>query len=630
MDIVCGFLIFLAFFLLGDKVNERWRFAPADGAEAFVVCTALGLVGVSCGVAFLAFLGLIYPAAAWVFLGTVFIVRADRVWALSKAAFDRVLSFKLSSLLPDGAAGFQVFNGWVLGLMIFLALTLALAPPTATDALVYHLAVPKAYLLNRGIVNLPNNVYSFFPLQFEMIYLFCLMLKGDALAQIAGLGMALILLASLVLFYRRYLSAGDASLVPVLFLSVPAFWSIASAAYVDLPVAGFIFLTFYAWSRWRESDRESWFCLMIIFAAAAVSTKLTAVATLPLVVLGILLRGLRGGGALWALKKTLALAAVTAFFLAPWWARNFHYTGNPVAPFFMQVFGGEEGINWDSRRAALQFQYYQSFGMGRGLLDFLLLPVNLTFFSETHSLKFDGAIGVLYFSLIPGLFWLRRGPAPAARQVVHLAVLLAVFLVSWFMQSQYIRLLAPSLVFLTLLSVYGFERMMAAAGRRKIPRRLAHLVLAGGIMFNLAAIGQEWLRKQPLEYLAGRESRDQYLARHIPSYPLFREINNALGEDAVVLFVYMRNLGYLCDRKFISDTFFEAHTVRALIHRDSSIDGIAGQLRNMGVTHLLFDNQYVFGKDSAFALEERVALKNFLNARGSLVKEEKGFYLYGL
>ena len=100
-------------------------------------------------------------------------------------------------------------------------------------------------------VNLPNNVYSFFPLQFEMIYLFCLMLKGDALAQLAGLGMALILLASLVLFYRRYLSTKGASLVSVLFFSVPAFWSIAPAAYVDLPVAGFIFLTSYAWSRWR-------------------------------------------------------------------------------------------------------------------------------------------------------------------------------------------------------------------------------------------------------------------------------------------------------------------------------------------------------------------------------------------
>ncbi|MFQ5716115.1 MAG: hypothetical protein ACE5GQ_03330 [Nitrospinales bacterium] len=628
MDIACGFLIFLAFFLVGDKANERWRFASADGAEAFVVCTALGLVGVSCGVALLAFLGLIYPAAAWVFLGTVFIVRAGRVWTLSKVALDRVLSLKLSSLLPDGVAGLQVFNCWVLGLMIFLALTLALAPPTATDALVYHLAVPKAYLQNHGIVNLPNNVYSFFPLQFEMIYLFCLMLKGDALAQLAGLGMALILLAALVLFYRRYLSARGASLVPVLFFSVPAFWGIASVAYVDLPVAGFIFLTFYAWSRWQESDRESWFCLMTIFAAAAVSTKLTAVATLPLAVLGILLRGLRGEGALWALKKILALAVVTALFLAPWWTRNFHYTGNPVAPFFMQVFEGEDGINWDSRRSALQFQYYQSFGMGRGLTDFLMLPVNLTFFSETHSLKFDGVIGVLYFLLIPGLFWLRRGPALAA--VCHLAILFAIFLVSWFMQSQYIRLLAPSFVFLTLLLAYGFERMMAAAGRRKIPRRLAYLVLAGGVMFNLTAIGQEWLRKQPLEYLAGRESRDQYLARHIPSYPLFREINNALGEDAAVLFVYMRNLGYLCDRKFISDTFFEAHTLRALIHRDSSINGIAGQLRNMGVTHLLFDNRYVFGKDSAFSPEEREALRSFLNARGSLVKEEKGFYLYGL
>ena len=86
--------------------------------------------------------------------------------------------------------------------------------------------------------------------------------------------------------------------------------------------------------------------------------------------------------------------------------KELFFTGNPVAPFFMNSFGGENSINWDVVRSQMQFQYYSSLGMGRSFLDFLMLPINLTFFSEAHSLKFDGRIGILYLLLIPALLGL--------------------------------------------------------------------------------------------------------------------------------------------------------------------------------------------------------------------------------
>ena len=84
-----------------------------------------------------------------------------------------------------------------LGLLVLLSISLALAPAFATDALVYHLAVPKAFLQAGGLVNLPDNIYSFFPQQIEMLYLFALALGSDSLAQLSGLGVVFLLLFAL-------------------------------------------------------------------------------------------------------------------------------------------------------------------------------------------------------------------------------------------------------------------------------------------------------------------------------------------------------------------------------------------------------------------------------------------------
>ena len=118
----------------------------------------------------------------------------------------------------------------------------------------------------------------------------------------------------------------------------------------------------------------------------------------------------------------------------------------------MNIVGGENAINWDVVRSQMQFQYYSSLGMGHSFLDFLLLPINLTFFSEAHSLKFDGHIGIVYLLLIPALLGLDRKSIP-------LAIVFSVLLIFWFMQTQYIRLLAPAFAFLSVLLVTGLTQL---------------------------------------------------------------------------------------------------------------------------------------------------------------------------
>lgn len=626
MDLLLFFLVFQALFLVGDKIRRLWHLPFSGTGEAFLFCSALGWVALSYTVTVLAFLNWVYPVVAWLLLILIHLISAPRLSQIYKSLPLHLKSIKTEFAWPP-IHWFDLYCSICLLVLIILAVTLALTPPIMTDALVYHLAAPKTYLENHGITNLPNNIYSYFPQLIEMVYLYCLALGGDTLARLSGLGMVLLLLLSLALFFKRKFSSRYALFVPVLYFSTPTFFLVSSSAYIDTQTAAFVFLSFYAWDSWKERRHDGWFFLMVLFAASATASKLTAIIVPPLAFLGILLNS-RKERPTQLLMRIGILAGTCFLLLAPWWGRNYAFTGNPLAPYFLQFLGGEDRFNWDAARSGLQQIYYNSFGMGHGLKEFLLLPVNLTFFSEKDSLRFDGEIGILYFLLIPTWFWLRRRDLPAV-------TVFFILLVFWFAHFQYVRTLTPSFIFLALLSGAGLERMTTVQSGKSSPsvfnwRRFVPVGLSMGMLFNLGLITHEWQNTRPLPYLLGQESRSQFWTRHIPAYPLFQTANETLAPDSVVLLVYMKNLGYLMERKFISDTFFEAHTLKTILAHDASIEGITKQLHALGATHLMFDNQYVFGKDSAFTPEEREALKDFLNTKGHLISHEDVFYIYSV
>jgi hypothetical protein len=631
MDLLLFTIIFLAFFLAGETLASFWKPVYSHFLERLVFHTLLGLVVVALLTTALAFAGGIYPATGWIIVGVIFLVSA-KTWPhqLHEASgfWPAVRNF-WSGERPDRS--FHKFNVYVLTVLVVLALILALAPPVKTDALVYHLAIPKAYLDHHGIVNLPNNMYSFFPLLFEMVFLFAMTFGVESLPALCGLGMAFLLLMGLGVYFRQYLSPRLAWFVPVLFFSTPTFFEISASAYIDLALAGFMFFTFYAWDRWRETRLPFWFFYMALFAGAAWATKLTGLIALPLVVLGIAWEGKKDNNPAQVLKHIVIFSGIVFLFMAPWWIRNYIYTGNPFLPLLMQFLGGEDRVNWDPNRALLFDHYVKLFGMGRGLWDLVLLPYNLTFHSQPHTLKFDGQIGIVFFMLIPALIaglWKPRPPRWMA-----LSICFAVLMLFWFVYFQYVRFLAPAFTALTLLAVAGLEKITRPKSEDgSTSGWLSQLLLgvvACGVLFNLYLIWGIWQETAPGKYVAGKETRDQYLARNVPRYPMYQAMNR-LNPEARVLWVYMRNLGYLAERSFHSDSVFEAHTLQTLLSQDASPDGLRRQLKSLGISHLMFDRNYMFGKKAAFSPDHQSALNRFLKTRARLLEQTDNFFLYRL
>ena len=631
MDLFLFTIFFLTFFLAGETLASFWKPVYSHFLERLVFHTLLGLVAVALLTTALAFAGGIYPATGWILVGVI-VLGSFKTWPhlwQVASAFRPWLGNLFGKDSPY--RGFQGFNILILAVLVTLAFILALAPPVKIDALVYHLAIPKAYLEHHGIVNLPNNMYSFFPLLFDMVFLFAMTFGVESLPALCGLGMTFLLLMGLGVYFRQYLSPRLAWFVPVLFFSTPTFFEISASAYIDLALAGFIFFTFYAWDRWRETRLPFWFFYMVLFAGAAWSTKLTGLIILPLVVLGITLEGKKDNNPARVLKHIAIFSGIVFLFMAPWWLRNYLYSGNPFLPLLMQFLGGADRVNWDPNRAAMFDFYVKQFGMGRGFWEALLLPYNLTFHSEPHSLKFDGQIGIAFFMLIPALIvglW-----KPRSSRWIPLAVVFTVLIFFWFVYFQYVRFLAPAFTVLALLCVAGLGKITRPkSDGGSTPHWMSQILLgvvACGILFNVNLIRESWQKKAPGKYVTGEETRDQYLTRNIPRYPMYQAMNQ-LDPKAKVLMVYMGNLGYLAERPFHSDSVFEAHTLQTLLEQDISPDGLRNQLKSMGFTHLMFDRNYVFGRESAFTPDHQTRLNGFLNHHAQLLKQKDNYFLVQL
>jgi len=626
LGLIC--LIFPGFYLLGEKISSPWRPRLASGWEGTVFLTLTGLVGVSLITTLLAFLEWIYPISGWAILLGIYGSSVPSLRRWMNRFRENLPNLRLLPERKKKRDSFHLFCILALGFLIFLSLTLALAPPVRTDALVYHLAIPKAYLENHGFTNLPNSMYSFFPMLFNMVYLFTMTFGVEALPALVGLGTALLLLLALATYTVHHLGGTYRLLAPLLFFSTPTFLEISGSAYIDVPLAAFVFLTFYSWDRWRVTHENSWCIFMMVFAAAACATKLTAVIVVPLVILGIALEGRHSNHPGKVLARGMAFGLVLLCFMAPWWAKNYHYSGNPFMPLLMETFGGQGRINWDPTRAHMMETYVKWFGMGRGWQDFLKLPFNLTFFAAKDSLKFDGTIGVAYLLSLPFLLALWKS---RSAQLRALGATFTILLVFWFINFQYVRFLTPSFALLSLVLALAWERTTRPKPSQ-YPRApwkkilLAGLALAFG--WNLYLSAEIWGKRNPLLFLSGQETRAEYLARNVPAFPMYEVMNRELPKDSKVLFVFMRNLGYLAERPFISDSVFEAHTLQKILKKDPSASGLPHQFRALGVTHLMFDRNYVFGPDAAFSPEERNLLRAYLKNNGHLIARKNGFFLY--
>jgi hypothetical protein len=195
------------------------------------------------------------------------------------------------------------------GIVFLCALVMAQAPPVTLDELAYHLAIPRAWVLEGRAIELPLISHSYFPLGIESADLPSLTLldrQGAITSHFLHLFAAI---ATTILILRRSRSwIVTAGIVATPALALTAGWSL-----VDWPLLGICIVFVDALDK--DEHRS-----ITASMAAGLLTKYTFI---PFALIAIVAgRSLKKG-----VLPGLALGSLFFF-------RNFVLTWNPVAPFF--------------------------------------------------------------------------------------------------------------------------------------------------------------------------------------------------------------------------------------------------------------------------------------------------------
>ncbi|MGH2620122.1 MAG: ArnT family glycosyltransferase [Anaerolineales bacterium] len=419
--------------------------------------------------------------------------------------------------LPRRAAGLWKQLGGleraiaVAGLAIaLLAFINSLTPPSDYDGLVYHLLGPKLFLEAGSLYPSSDNGYINGPFTIEMLFALGMAFKDDVFPKLIHYCFGLLFVGGTYVVSRRWLSIRGSWLSVAVLLGVPTIPVWASFAYIDLGWSAFEFLALGAILRWQAEKDSRWLVLSGSFSGLALASKylgLFGVAILG----GFLLLTTRHAGGRTRLRHLLTFLAPAALIAAPWYIKNTIWFANPVYPL---VLGGP---GWDPTRVELYTAYLTSFGTGRQLLDYLLLPWNIyahhdRFGSVMNQIDIPSVLFPLVF-LFP---W--RGSSAGARAL--LIVALARFGL-WSFGSQQIRFLLPIYPALAIGAAHIIERIGPS------PRSRLHINPFAALALGLTSITLFYqiritLDSRVVPVVVGAESREAYLSRTVRDYPAMK------------------------------------------------------------------------------------------------------------
>ena len=100
-------------------------------------------------------------------------------------------------------------------------LVLSSVPPVSRDALTHHLAVPKLYLEQGGVYEIPSITFSYFPMNLDLLYIIPLYFGNDIAAKYIHFTFALLTCLLIFSYLRKRLDRAYALFGVICFLSVP-------------------------------------------------------------------------------------------------------------------------------------------------------------------------------------------------------------------------------------------------------------------------------------------------------------------------------------------------------------------------------------------------------------------------
>lgn len=611
-------------------------------ASAVVVWSLLvGWIVIGLGLTTLGMTGLLYRSVVGIgtvvaaFLGVGEIARAIANRSEENQGVPSVIRQMLrfqegEETLRHGQAPAQGMLAGLIGLAaiaVTASLLGALAPPTAGDALCYHLELPKRFISANRFLYLPYSDNSTYPLLVEVWYLWAMILHGATIpgaiaAQLVHwmcgilLGMATFTLARPILGQRW--SVVVASVV----LITPGVTNQMTAPLNDVALAMMTTMALAAWWRFTV-NREglAWCVLAGIAAGGALGTKYIAA------LFGIAV----AFSAIWTffhqrerraelVKGAMLVGGIAILIGGVWYGRAYQYRGNPVYPFLAELHKPHESNNLSKKgntrfakknddtapaqKKSLTQKVSQKQSvhlatptplwqdgltnegiskkfetlpkrkapLGRSPWALLSAPWHISISPD----RFGGRshqLGILFLAGLPGLLFARR-----LRGLGTLLLATVAYFTLWFLLRQNVRFLFPILSLLSVALVWVWIEMDRMP---RAPRRLAMTVFLFVLVIYAGVSVRRSCDRVPVAL--GWESHRDYLSRCESGYHIAQKVNQVVNSRDHLLSQDVRHFYFNCPVTQ-EKVFHRFVSYEASVGKQSSLSDV---LRQAGFSHLL-------------------------------------------
>lgn len=562
-----GFAALLALIAtgLGKRVLDELSCSPEHPLDALALAVPLGL-----GLTALATLGL--GELGWLnFVGLSVLLAVLVELGISAwfNLFRQTRAWFRTRVHTRSRTSLSLFFACCLGLVLAGTALTALTPVTDGDALCYHLQVPKVFLMHGSVGFMPDLHETIYPLVTEMLYAIALEFRGPVACRGIQWILGIVFAANVTALARPSLGR-RAWWAGAIALAVPAVSNGMSAPLNDVALAAFGTAAIFACVRLHERPNLKIAIVAGLLAGLAIGVKYPALVLVgllaPTIVLRAVIRPITAEGG--HKPRWLALAAIYVLAIVTagggWYLRAYVHTGNPVYPFFRDLFGGA-GL------AEVLDPIKRPLAVTPFNLLWALVPLSL------HPDRFDSfshQFGPVFLLFLPAIFLYR-----APRRIVLLVGLAYAFLIICMTQRQSMRFL---LIALGPMSIGVAYVASIWCRRQTAPARILILVLL--LVMSLETTLAVARSRHVLTVLLGRESAAEFLTRREPTFTIGQWTAHHLPRDARL--IGQDHRGFYIPRDYTMELAHRRRT--GLGTQGESTNEIVSRLCESGFTHVMF------------------------------------------
>jgi 4-amino-4-deoxy-L-arabinose transferase-like glycosyltransferase len=463
-----------------------------------------------------------------------------------------------------------------------VALIGALSPETFYDSTVYHLGVPQAWINSHKIYPLNRMLMSFYPFNVQMLYTIGLMLRDEMAAKLIHLSFGVFNFVIVFVMLNKYFSRSVAWLGSVIFFTTPFVPVIAAKTAIEMGIAFFEVLAFFAFMNWINNKEKKWLIISAVFSGLGMGSKyISLYAAASLVFTLIFIRLIRDKASIKdVIKETAIFVAIASLVVSPWLIRNYIWAKNPIFPFLWEKMGNIKltSLEYFSDPPRRPFT----------IKNILMLPWDFA----TNAKIQEAYCGPVYLIFLPLLFLFKR----KNRQIDPFIVYSLIYYFIWQYTQAYFRMLVPALTVISGVFAY-FIWNVPSSFIKKTAVWIVVIMALGNI--QLASTLQKY-SENPLGVSLGLVSRAEHLSKGkgvgsyvSPDYNAINWINENLPKDSYVLLLGdIRGL-YL-KRRFLTHSVSDYPPIVEIVRNSKNEDEVYEKLKNLGITHVMLNAREAF------------------------------------